>query len=297
MVATRFCMTCGTEVDEEATFCPACGNPMDAPPVNEIPAAPAWPRPEPEPIELASAGVTPADAPTPDVDSPTADADAPMAHADALAGAYANEDAGADVTDAAPKGGTDEALPERAPFDDQRFTVEPEPSGPPQAAVAPRPPAAVPPPPSARPGPAGSSPAGDRPISGGGHPRGSQLDLPITWPVTLSGWLIGIGSLVGALAVLLDFRAFTNPVTLIAFLLLLAVAAVVFFSASVPAIPHRELWIMVVVLVGFGAALERVGGGTAFAGVIFFLATGAAAAGAIIVELGLDRPFGGGTSG
>jgi hypothetical protein len=54
---------------------------------------------------------------------------------------------------------------------------------------------------------------------------------------------------------------------------------------------------MVVVLVGFGAALERVGGGTAFAGVIFFLATGAAAAGAIIVELGLDRPFGGGTSG
>jgi len=115
--------------------------------------------------------------------------------------------------------------------------------------------------------------------------------------VTLSGWLIGVGSLVGALAVLLDFRAFTNPVTLIAFLLLLAVAAVVFFSASVPAIPHRELWIMVVVLVGFGAALERVGGGTAFAGVIFFLATGAAAAGAIIVELGLDRPFGGGTTG
>jgi hypothetical protein len=275
-VATRFCMTCGTEVDEEATFCPACGNPMDAPPTDEIPAAPAWPRPEPEPIEAATANV-----------------DAP-AHADAPADAYANEDLGADV---AVEGAADEEEPEPATFDDRRFAREAEPAAPPQAATAPPPPAAVSPPPSARPGPIGPPPAGNRPASSGGLARGSQLDLPVTWPVTLSGWLIGVGALVGALAVLLDFRAFTNPVTLIAFLLLLAVAAVVFFSASVPAVPHRELWIMVVVFVGFGAALERVGGGTALAGVIFFLATGAAAAGAVIVELGLDRPFGGGTAG
>jgi hypothetical protein len=283
MVATRFCMTCGTEVDEEATFCPACGNPMDAPPGNEIPAAPAWPRPEPEsdPMEAATANVE-AQAP--------GEAQEP---GDAPADAYANEDLDADVA----VEGAAVHVSEPAPFDDQRFAPEPEPGAPPQTAATPPPAAAVPPPPSARPGPGASQPLGGRSMSRDSHPRGSQLDLPVTWPVTLSGWLIGVGSLVGALAVLLDFRAFTNPVTLIAFLLLLAVAAVVFFSASVPAIPHRELWIMVVVFVGFGAALERVGGGTAFAGVIFFLATGAAAAGAIIVELGLDRPFGGGTPG
>jgi hypothetical protein len=280
-------MTCGTEVDEEATFCPACGNPMDAPPGNEIPAAPAWPRPEPEP--------EPAPQPQPEPEPiETAAAVTPMADVDAPLNAHPNEDAEADL-EAASAG--EAAAPEPAPIDEQRFAPAPEPerTAHRQAEAAPPPPAA-PSPPSARPGPAASPSGSERPNSGG-HPRGSQLDLPITWPVTLSGWLIGVGSLVGALAVLLDFRAFTNPVTLIAFLLLLAVAAVVFFSASVPAIPHRELWIMVVVLVGFGAALERVGGGTAFAGVIFFLATGAAAAGAIIVELGLDRPFGGGTAG
>jgi hypothetical protein len=126
------------------------------------------------------------------------------------------------------------------------------------------------------------------------EPRNSpQFDVPVTWPVTLSGWLIGIGSFVGALAVLLDFRAFTNPVTLIAFLLLLGVAATVFFAANVPAIPHRQMWVLVIVLIAFGAAFERVGAGTYFAGLVFFLGTGAAAVGAIILELGMDRPLGG----
>jgi len=48
-MVTRFCVVCGTEVDESAAFCPSCGNPLEGPPLDAIPPAPAWPDPEPEP--------------------------------------------------------------------------------------------------------------------------------------------------------------------------------------------------------------------------------------------------------
>lgn len=220
-MAIRFCRICGTEVDENAAFCPSCGNPLNGPEqhAEEIPPAPSWP----EPQRAAEA--------EPDR-KPARPADAP-----------ANEPG----------------------------------------------PATVPPP---TPSPADARPATVTP-GDAARPRGEQVELPFTWPVTLSGWLIGVGSLVGALSLLLDFRTFVNPVTLIAFLLLLAVAASVFLASNVPDIPNRRLWVLVVVIVAFGIALDRVGFGTSFAGVIFFLGTLAAAIGAVILELGRDRPMGG----
>jgi hypothetical protein len=53
------------------------------------------------------------------------------------------------------------------------------------------------------------------------------------------------------------------------------------------------MWLLVVVVAAFGIGLWRVGFGANFAGVVFFLAALAAAAGAIMVELGRDRPLGG----
>ncbi len=307
-MATRFCVHCGTEVDEQAAFCPACGNPLDGPPVNEIPAAPAWPQrarsqPEPEPEDEPELQ-----------DEAEVEPEAGVA-ADALK---------VPSTDTASVEGAASAPPPRSepPLPDWLSDTEPEPIEPhaepePEATrvVAriqptaeedahesegeaaderePLRPASLRP--SARPGPESAPGAGGAAPSPGDRPRGvaQQLDLPITWPVTLSGWLIGVGAFVGALAVVLDFRAFVNPVTLIAFVVLLAVAATVFLAANVPQIPHRQLWVLVAVLIAFGAALERVGGGTAFAGLVFFLGSGAAAIGAVILELGLDRPLGG----
>lgn len=45
----RFCANCGTEVDDNAVFCPTCGQPIDQDVEAEMPAAPAWPEPEPGP--------------------------------------------------------------------------------------------------------------------------------------------------------------------------------------------------------------------------------------------------------
>ncbi|MDQ3688865.1 MAG: zinc-ribbon domain-containing protein [Chloroflexota bacterium] len=45
---TRFCASCGTEVEENAVFCPTCGQPIDEATRAEIPPAPAWPEHAPE---------------------------------------------------------------------------------------------------------------------------------------------------------------------------------------------------------------------------------------------------------
>lgn len=300
-MATRFCVHCGTEVDEQAAFCPACGNPLDGPPVNEIPAAPAWPQrlrsqpeAEPEPEREPELEAAP--------EHPAAPADAEAAHAARRPSAPPSEPPLPDwLSESEPETLVEphaEPEPEATRLvgeiqptteeDANESEVELAEERAPLRPVSPIRPAARPGP-EATPGATGPGPSsGERP---GGMAQ--QLDLPITWPVTLSGWLIGVGAFVGALAVVLDFRAFVNPVTLIAFVVLLAVAATIFFAANLPSIPHRQLWVLVAVLVAFGAALERIGGGTAFAGLVFFLGSGAAAIGAILLELGLDRPLGG----
>jgi hypothetical protein len=140
-----------------------------------------------------------------------------------------------------------------------------------------------PPPPAAAPVP----PAPDRP----GRP---PVNLPVTMPVTLSAWLIGGGAAVAALGVIIGlFGGVLNPIDLLLLLVLIGIAATVFFSANVPAIPHLRLITFSVVLIGFGMALDRIGfGGAGIGELLLFLGTAAAAIGAIILELGRDQPLG-----
>lgn len=146
----------------------------------------------------------------------------------------------------------------------------------------------VPPPPT--PAPAAGPPP--QPADRRGAP---PINVPITMPVTLSAWLIGGGSVVGALGVIIGlFGGVLNPIDLVLLLLLIGITATVFLSANVPAIPHQRLVTLVIVLIGFGTALNRIGVGIAGVGeLLLLLGTAAAAIGAIILELGRDQPLGG----
>jgi hypothetical protein len=140
-----------------------------------------------------------------------------------------------------------------------------------------------PPPPPAQPA---AAPAG-RP------PRG-EVDLPVTMPVMLSAWLIGVGAIVAALGVVIDMFSDMNVIDLLLLLLLIGIAVTVFFSASVPAIPHLRLVTLVVVLIGFGIAIDRIGFDRAGVGqLLLFLGAAAAAIGSILLEMGRDQPLGG----
>ena len=144
--------------------------------------------------------------------------------------------------------------------------------------------------PAAPPPPAAATPPPPPPQES----RGPSIDLPITTPLTLSGWLIGIGAIIAALGVIIGlFDGVLNPIELILLLGLLAIAATVFFANSLPRIPNLQLATLVVSLIGFGIALDRLGFGGAGAGeLLLFLGTAAAAMGAIILELGRDQPLG-----
>ena len=147
----------------------------------------------------------------------------------------------------------------------------------------------APPPPSQR------APDGGRAMSGPNvRPGRTSVNLPLTWPVTLSAWLIGVGALVGAIGALVGlFRGVLNPVDLLLLIVLLGIAASVFGGASLPAIPHLRLGTLAVVLIGFGVALDRIGfGGAGIGELLLLLGTAAAAIGAVIVELGRDQPLG-----
>lgn len=248
-MATRFCGTCGTEVDEDASFCPSCGQPLDAAqPAGDpdatasIPQAPAWPEP-PRGAEAAPADAAPMDSePRPD-----------------------------------------------------------EPAAPPPAEAPAPPPAAPPPPPAAQQAPPPAASVPPRPASGDGPQPGPQIDVPITWPVTLSGWLIGGGAVLAALGFLTDtiaLRGAGAAMSVLFLLLMLGLAATVFFSASLPAVPHPRLITLGVAFAAVGIALDRLGFNAAGVGTLLVLVgAGAAAAGAVIVELGRDRPMSGPVGG
>jgi hypothetical protein len=119
-----------------------------------------------------------------------------------------------------------------------------------------------------------------------------RVELPITWPVMLSGWLIGIGALVAALGVVVIFFSYLNPIDIVLLGLLLLIAATVFASASLPAVPHQRLAILAVALIGLGVALDRIGFGNAGLGaLLLFVGTAGASAGALLTEVGGDRPM------
>lgn len=242
---TRFCANCGTEVDDNAVFCPTCGQPIDQEAESEMPPAPAWPDPEPRPV-------------APEHEVAVADEPEPATVADDRGWAGGNLD-------------RDEELAE------------------PTRAVR-------------RPGPGTESPAApvvphSRPRVGRDTrtPAGPAVDLSLTMPVTLSGWLIGGGALMGAVGALIAaFDGLGTAIDVLLLIALLAVAASVFLAERLPKLAQVRLITLVVVLVAFGVALDRLAFGRAGAGeLLLFLGTAAAAIGAILLETGRDQPLGG----
>lgn len=251
----RFCASCGTEVDDTAVFCPTCGQPIDVEADSDIPPAPAWPDREPE---AAHAPVPP-----PAADEPTRVEPGPP---DRASSTYAPGSGEAASGHARP--GTADAPPA--------------PEGRTGTPLAP--PAVTPRSSDARAG------TGSRVAS-----RGRGTNLPLTTPVTISAWLIGVGAIVAAIGALISlFDGLGTAVDLLILLALLGVAATVFLSTNLPAIPHLMLATLVVVLVTLGVALDRLALGRAGAGeLLLFLGAAAAAIGAVLVETGNDQPMGG----
>jgi hypothetical protein len=140
-----------------------------------------------------------------------------------------------------------------------------------------------------------AQPASTPPPPEHGEPGGPALNLPVTMPLMLSGWLIGIGALLAALGVVISlFDGVLNPIELILLLALIGIAATTFFSDSLPTVPNMRLATLSVALIGFGIALDRLGfGGAGVGELLLFLGTAMAAMGAIILELGRDQPLGG----
>lgn len=114
------------------------------------------------------------------------------------------------------------------------------------------------------------------------------IDLPFTWPTTISGWLIGIGSVVGAIALL---PGLGNLLNVLLFLALLVLAAWVFLAERMPSIPHRRLITLVVTTIGLGIALDRSAFAVRGLETLLLLAMLAASGGALLIELDRDRPM------
>jgi zinc-ribbon domain len=135
---------------------------------------------------------------------------------------------------------------------------------------------AAPPPPAVPPAaaPVATAPAGDS-------------DLPFTVPTTLSGWLIGGGSLLAALALLVRLGALLN---LLMFVALLGITASVFLADRIPKVPRLRLGVLAVLLVCLGVSLERAAFRVEGVDTVFLIAMIAAAGGALLIELDRDRP-------
>jgi hypothetical protein len=142
------------------------------------------------------------------------------------------------------------------------------PAPPPAAGAPPPPPAGVPPSPSAR-----------------------SAELPFTWPATLSGWLIGVGSLFGAIFLIPRLASAGYIVSLLLFLALLGIAATVFLADRVPDIPRLRLVVLLTTTLGLGVALARAAFSIAGVDTLFLVAMLAAAGGALLIELDRDRPM------
>lgn len=155
---------------------------------------------------------------------------------------------------------------------------------PPAAPPAASPPAAGPPPETA--------PVPPPPPAGSGTTTPPQrTELPFTWPTTLSGWLIGGGVLIGALALIPRLAGTGYPVSLLLFLALLGIAATVFLADHVPHIPQLRLIVLCTTMVGLGVALARAAFTIQGIDTIFLITMLAAAGGALLIELDRDRPF------
>ncbi|HEX6210953.1 MAG TPA: zinc ribbon domain-containing protein [Methylomirabilota bacterium] len=145
-----------------------------------------------------------------------------------------------------------------------------------------------PPPPDAAPQPSAPEGAAPPPDTAPGAGESSEPDLPFTWPTTLSGWMIGVGSFFGALSLL---PRLGNPLDLILFVALLAVSAGIFLADRMPRIDRQRMLTLVVLMVALGVALDRSAFTVRGVHTIFLIAMLIAAGGALLIELDRDRPL------
>ena len=168
------------------------------------------------------------------------------------------------------------------------------------ATQAPPPAAAPPPAPAAEPAmvnervapptpPPAAAPRAEPPPA-----TGSGMPIEVTTPLTLSGWLIGVGAALAAIGALISlFDGVRTVVDLLVLVAMGGVAISVFFSSSMPAFGHVKLATLAIVLVAFGAAADRILAGVGGPGeLLLFLGAAAAVIGAVLLEIGRDQPMG-----
>ena len=304
---SKVCANCGTEVDEDALFCPTCGQPLSAGAEPQLPPAPDWPAPparEPEGSAAqatSEAEATPGEAHEPEADEPQPPqwaAPAPYAPMEPPGEArpWSTLAAAPPAASEPPAGPPPEAEPE--PVDEPPDTYHTgagdrgaDSSLPPWrrgVAIRPTPPI---------------EPAAATPSSPAVRPGAIRPEGLLTAPETVAGWLVSGGALIGLLAMLLPWRAgigytfawgLGSGINLIFAIVLLAVLAFVLLPHMLPTIPRRDLWLAVIGLVGVGIGLDRFGiGFIAVGAVVFLIAMLALALGGLLAELGLDRRTGG----
>src|SRR6266566_9183566 len=265
----RACANCGTEVDDDALFCPTCGEPIERGGEPDLPPAPDWP--------ASPAGATSSSAPQPASGQPGEESDevepAPEHDPTRAAPAVAPGVLGAPPTP---------EYPYSAPSHDDT-EVPPWRRGAAYRAATP---------------PAHETSAPIPPGPGALRPEGILRP-----PTTLSGWLIGIGVLVGTAAMLLPWKVsgtytggwgLASGINLLFTIVLIAVLVVVFLPHVVPEVPHRNLVLLSIALLGVGVGLDRLGLPLTGSGaMIFLIGMLASATGSLLAELGLDRTVGG----
>ncbi len=172
---------------------------------------------------------------------------------------------------------TSNPAPEPPPGDEPTLTeaARVEPAA--ESEPAPEAEQAPPPPPPA----AAAAPAAVVPVA-------RSSDIPITWPTTVAGWLIGAGSLLGAIFLIATLG---NVVSLMLFVALLGISATVFVADRMPEIPRLRLLVLVTTMIGLGVALARAGFTVAGVDTLFLLAMLAAGGGALLIEFDRDRPW------
>jgi len=267
----RACANCGTEVDDDALFCPTCGEPIERNGEPDLPPAPDWP--------ASPAGATTSSAPQlasgERAEESVEVEHVPEPEATRAGPAVAPGVLGAPATPEYPQPTPSQEDAEIPPW---------------RRGAAYR--AASPPVSEA------SAPIPTRP----GALRPEGILRP---PTTLSGWLIGIGVLVGTAAMLLPWAVavsgtytggwgLASGINLLFTLVLIAVLVVVFLPHVVPEVPHRNLVLLSIALVGVGIGLDRLGLPLTGSGaMIFLIGMLASATGAFLAQLGLDRTVGG----
>ena len=272
---TRVCANCGTEVDDDALFCPTCGQPIQTSARPELPPAPDWP------------DAPPAVAPPPDTG-----ASGPAAYAAEPAAAPSqpvaeDEPTGPQATEA------DRAEPEAQP----RYHAELRPHRETPGEV----------PPWRRGSAYAGGTSGQPPTAG--VPSAPRVQDPfgpsgvVTTPDTLAGWLAGGGAVLAFIALLLPWRTggsyiagwgLASGVNVIIGLLLLGVVVVIFLSRLVPALPRRDLAFAGLGMLGAGIGLDRLALPlTGVGATLFLIGMLVVAGGGFVVLLGLDRIVGG----